>query len=161
MLSLCSKKITRLPYNKVANKVTKSPLELVHSDICGPITPATYDKKKYILTFLDDYSHFCIVYFLKNKSDFFEFFKKYEALVTNQLNKKIKVIRCNNGRAQIFCSNNFRQFCVTKGIRLSYTVPYNPEQNGCAKQLNRTLIEKGRAMLLQSGLPKSLWGETI
>lgn len=158
--SVCAQtKITRLPYNKVAIKVTKSPLELVHSDICGPITPATYDEKKYILTFLDDYTHFCIVFLLKNKSDFFECFKRYEALVTNQLNKKIKVIRCDNGRE--YCSNDFRKLCDAKGIRVSYTVPYNPEQNGCAERLNRTLIEKGRAMLLQSGLPKSLWGESI
>lgn len=35
---------------------TNRPLQLVHNDLCGPISPVSWNDKKYILTFIDDYS---------------------------------------------------------------------------------------------------------
>ncbi|GIL46321.1 hypothetical protein Vafri_3338, partial [Volvox africanus] len=48
-----------------------------------------------------------------------------------------------------------------KGIIHGTTVGYTPEQNGAAERLNRTLLEKTRAMLAESGLPQKLWGEAM
>lgn len=59
---------TRLPFNN-KHQETKRLLELIHSDLCGPINPATHNNKKYMLTFLDDYSHFVVVYLLEKKSE--------------------------------------------------------------------------------------------
>lgn len=158
--SVCAQSnIKRLPFAKVSRKVTKKPLELVHSDVCGPISPCTYDEKRYFLTFLDDFTHFSVVYLIKNKYEVLECFKKYEAFVTNKFDHRIGTIRCDN--AKEYSSFEFKSFCKTKGTQIRYTVPYNPEQNGAAERLNRTLLEKGRAMLLQSKLPKEMWGEAI
>lgn len=57
--SICAQsKITRQSFKKVSEEKSKRPLELVHSDICGPIIPtSTYDSKNYFLTFLDDYPY--------------------------------------------------------------------------------------------------------
>lgn len=53
-----------LPYLLVHSKRTKSTrvLELVHTDICGPITPRSYNNKSYFISFVDDFSRFVIVY---------------------------------------------------------------------------------------------------
>lgn len=158
--SICAQtKITRLPFTKVSGKVTKRPLEVVHSDICGPISPTTYDNKRYFLTFLDDYTHFSMVYLLESKNEVFKCFTEFEARVTNLTGYRIGSLYCDNGSE--YCSHNFKAFCRTKGIHIRYNVPYNPETNGAAERLNRTLLEKGRAMLLQSQLPKTMWGESI
>lgn len=51
------------------------PLQLVHSDICGPITPESNSHKRYVLTFIDDYSRKTWSYFLHAKSEAFTMFK--------------------------------------------------------------------------------------
>jgi hypothetical protein len=60
-------KQSRLPFNTKRSKARK-PLEIIHSDVCGPIDPATYENKKYFLTYVDDYTHFCKICLLENKN---------------------------------------------------------------------------------------------
>lgn len=80
MCPICiQSKQTRLSFNRLFRKYSKRPLEIVHSDICGPISPSTFDDKNYFVTFLDDYTHFSIVYLIKNKSELFQCFREYEA----------------------------------------------------------------------------------
>lgn len=134
-------------------------LELVHSDVVGPITPTSYDNKTYIVTFLDDYSHFLMVYFMKNKSEVFDKFKEYYNLVTNMFSCKIRNFRCDNGGEYI--SNNFKDFCKEKGVMLQYSLPYRPQQNGRAERINRTIIERARTVLLESKLLSEFWTEAV
>ena len=56
-------------------------LELVHSDLCGPLPSASFSSFKYFLTFIDDYSRRNWVYFLKLKREVFNMFLAYKALV--------------------------------------------------------------------------------
>lgn len=66
---------------------------------------------------------------------------------------------CDNGGE--YSSNDFKLFCKTKGIQIQQTIPYTPQLNGTAERLNRTLLEKARAMLMDSKLKKDMWGEAI
>ncbi|CAK9816532.1 Retrovirus-related Pol polyprotein from transposon TNT 1-94, partial [Anthophora quadrimaculata] len=69
-------KQARLPFKSEGNKA-KVTLQLVHSDICGPMETQTLGGAKYFITFLDDYSKKVYVYFLRNKSDALEKFKEF------------------------------------------------------------------------------------
>lgn len=60
-------------------------LELVHSDICGPITPSYNGRKRYFTTFINDYSRNTWVYFLQEKSKAFNMFRSFKAQVENEL----------------------------------------------------------------------------
>ena len=72
-------------------------LELIHSDICGPM-PSTYlSGYEYYVTFIDDYSRYTWIYFLKNKSEVFEKFKEFKALIENHSERRIKTLRSNKG----------------------------------------------------------------
>ena len=51
--------------------------------------------------------------------------------------------------------------CQDSGILRHLTAPGNPKQNGLAKRMNRTLLERVRCMLFHANLPKSFWGEAI
>lgn len=152
-------KSTRLPFKQVMKPRSKSIGELIYTDIAGPITPLSLNGEKYFQTITDDYSHFVKVYLLKQKSEAADNIINYVREINTQKGVKIKHIRCDNGGE--FSSKYFKEYCVNKGIIIEYTRPYSPQQNGVAERLNRTLYNKARTILLESGLPKELWSEAI
>ena len=85
-------KITKRPFTAKRYRA-KDLLELVHLDVCGPMSIHARGWYKYFITFTDDYSRFNYVYLMKRKSETFEKFKEFRAKVENQLGKRIKAIR--------------------------------------------------------------------
>jgi hypothetical protein len=80
-------------------------LQLVHSDVFGPMSVPSFGKSMYCVSFIDEFSRNTWIYFLRNKYEVFDRFKEFKALVENQTEKKIKVLRIDNGRE--FCGNEF------------------------------------------------------
>jgi hypothetical protein len=120
-------------------------LDLVHTDVCGPMSRKSWSGCEYYLTFIDDYSRKTWIYFLKAKSEVFARFQEFRALVENQSGKRIKVLRSDNGGE--YSSRQFVDFCAQRGIRRQMTVPYNPQQNGVAERKNRAITGAARSML--------------
>ena len=110
------------------------------------------------MNFTNDFSRKTWIYFLKKKDEAFKWFHTFKALVENQTEKRIKVLRTDNGTE--YESNEFNNFCREAGIKRETTARYTPEQNGVAERKNRTIVEVARAMLCDQGLPKFLWGES-
>ena len=133
--------------------------QLVHSDLCGPMETSSLTNSHYFLTFIDDFSRYTTVYFLKKKSEVLTYFKEYCNLVIRQHELPIQALRSDNGGE--YGSNAFEAFCKDEGIQQQFTVPYTPQQNGVSERKNRTLVGAARAMLLTAGLPKSYWEEAI
>ncbi len=133
--------------------------QLVHSDLCGPMETSSLTGSHYFLTFIDDFSRYTTIYFLKKKSEVLTYFKQYCNLVIRQHDLPIQVLRSDNGGE--YGSNAFEAFCKDEGIQQQFTVPYTPQQNGVSERKNRTLVEAARAMLLTAGLPKSYWEEAV
>ncbi|GJS21570.1 ribonuclease H-like domain-containing protein [Tanacetum coccineum] len=79
--------------------------------------------------------------------------------IENQINHKVKIIRCDNGTE--FKNNDMNQFCGMKGIKREFSVARTPQQNGVAERKNRTLIEAARTMLADSLLPTTFWAEAV
>lgn len=155
----CQKgKQSRLPFPTEGSRA-KQPLELIHSDVCGPLEMKSLGGARYFLTFTDDYTRKVFVYFLTNKSDVFIKFKEFKALVENQLNLKIKCIRTDN--AKEYLSNEFSVYLKNAGIIHQTSNPYTPQQNGLAERMNRTLMERARCMLINSNLQKQYWAEAV
>lgn len=139
-------------------RATKA-LQIIHTVVCGSITPKTWDNKRYILILLDDFIHFTVVYLLETKAQVYKFFQSHQAMVTSTFSHKIMKLRCDNEGE--YNSNLIKNFCEQKGILLEYTAAYNPQMNGHAERLNRSLIEKCRAMIIDSSIPKCFWGEAV
>ena len=151
-------KMSRKPFKSVPVRSTR-PLELVHSDVCGPMQNVSIGGSRYFVSFIDDYTRFVHVYFLREKSDVFDRFREFESLVTNQTGLRIGTLRSDGGGEYV--NSDFEQYLVLQGIHHELTIRYSPEQNGVAERYNRTICESGRAMLNQSGLPKRFWAEAI
>lgn len=150
-------KSTRLPFKTVTKPKSYQIGELIHTDIAGPVRTPTNEGYRYIQTIIDDYSHYTVVYLLRNKSEAENKLLDYIRRFETEKEKKIKRIRCDNGGE--FTSRYFKDMCRKKGIRIEYTYPYSPQMNGTAERMNRTLYDKTRIMLNESNLPKHLWGE--
>eukprot|EP00253_Pinus_taeda_P013498 PITA_13498 len=81
----------------------------MHSDVFGPVKVPSLGKSMYYVSFIDDFSRNTWIYFLKKKFKVFDKFKEFKALVKNQIEKKIKVLRSDNGGE--FRSKEFEEFC--------------------------------------------------
>ena len=152
-------KQTREPFKGSADVQSTEKLQLVHSDVCGPMSVASMGSAKYFVTFTDDFTRYCRVYFLKKKSEVFEKFKQYEAEVTNCSGKKIKTLRTDNGGE--YTSTEFEAYLRKKGIRHEVSTPYTPQQNGVSERLNRSLQEMALSQLVHAELLKSFWADSL
>lgn len=152
-------KQSREPRNKFPGQRATERLELVHTDVCGPMPTESPQGKRYFLLFVDDFSRYTVAYFLRNKSEVVEKLKEYEALVTNQTGLRLKQIRSDNGREYV--NEEFEQFCKQRGILHQKTVPQNPNMNGVAERANRTVVEAARAMLHKAHMAQTFWAEAV
>ncbi|KAH0809106.1 hypothetical protein GEV33_013683 [Tenebrio molitor] len=114
---------------------------------------------RYFVTFIDDKSRCCEVYFMKKKSEVIEKFKEYKSLVEKKTEQKIKTVRSDNGTE--YTSHYLKDFLKQESIRHELTVEYTPQQNGVAERKNRSLEETARCLRIQSGFPASFWAEAI
>lgn len=152
-------KQTREPFSAREGRQSKEVLELVHSDVCGPVTPVGINGEKYFVSFIDDCSRFTVIFLMRSKDQVAEKFREYEAIASAKFGRGISRFRCDNGGE--YKSRAFTDFCKQKGIVIEWTVPYTPEQNGTSERMNRTLVEKTRSMLEDSGVNKRLWGPAV
>lgn len=144
---------------KTGKHNSEEPLAYVHSNLWGsPNVTPSLSKCQYYISFMDDYSRKVWVYFLKTKDEAFSKFSEWLALVENQSGKTLKALRTDNGLE--YCNKTFNDFCKAKGILRHKTCPYTPQQNGVDERLNRTILEKVRSLLSETGLSEAFWAET-
>lgn len=157
-ISCVEGKMCKLPHFSQEMKATKV-LEVVHSDIVGPIRTTSYTGKRFILSFLDEFTAFSTVYVLESKTQVLEKFKEYVTRTKNLFNRNINEFRCDNGTE--FANNSFREYCKSLGTRIGFSPIYCPQCNGRIERFNRTLIEKARTLMKDSGLEKKFWDEAV
>jgi len=114
-------------------------LELVHSDICGPMRTPSIDRARYLLTIIDDYSQMVIGFLLKRKDQTFEYIKEYVSAAEAEMGQKVQDIRSDNGGE--YRSNALQEYCKAQGIKQHFTPPYTSEKNRVAERVNRTLLK--------------------
>ncbi|RVW23656.1 Retrovirus-related Pol polyprotein from transposon TNT 1-94 [Vitis vinifera] len=138
-------------------------LEIVHTDISGPYS-TTLCGNKYFITFIDDFSRYGYVFFIKEKADALEMFKVFRTEVEKQLGKVIKIMRSDRGGEYYGKHGDvgqqkgpFARYLQDNGIVAQYTMPGSPEQNGVAERRNHTLMEMKRSMMGRSNFPEYLW----
>ncbi|GKC53799.1 retrovirus-related pol polyprotein from transposon TNT 1-94 [Tanacetum coccineum] len=117
----------KVSFVKSGNTRELQRLELVHTYVYGPTFVASIGGSRYYVTFIDDSSRKVWVYFLKNKSDVFNTFKKWKAAVKNETNLRVKYLKSNNDGE--YSSREFIKYCAENWIKMLKTVPETPQQN--------------------------------
>ena len=133
------------------------PLEMVHTDLAGPIDPVSKEGFKYSIVFTDDFSGAIFVYFLKNKSDTVQATEKF--LVDCSPYGQVKCMRSDTGTE--FTSDAFQTLLREISIKHETSSPYSPHQNSTAERHWQALFETGRCLLIEKQLPKSMWPYAI
>ncbi|KAI5334598.1 hypothetical protein L3X38_024731 [Prunus dulcis] len=114
---------------------------------------------RFFLTFIDDCTRMCWVYFLRHKSEALTVFKKFKATVELQSGFKLKKLRSDRGGE--YTSLEFDSFCEDVGIERQLTTPYTPQQNGVAERKNRTIVEMAKCLMLEKKIPFDFWAEAV
>ena len=140
------------------------PLQLIHTDICGPFDVPTWSDEKYFITFTDDFSRYGYVYTLHEKSQSVNVLEIFINEVERQHGKKVIAVRSDRGGEYYGrytesgrCPGPFAKFLEDRGISAQYTMPGTPQQNGVSARRNRTLMEMVRSMMSFSSIPLALW----
>ncbi|CAA0827650.1 Gag-Pol-related retrotransposon family protein [Striga hermonthica] len=145
----------RLLFPKAAKYRAADVLELVHGDLCGPITPATHGGRRYFLLLVDDCSRFMWLQLLTSKDQTAEAIKRFQARAEAESGKRLRVLRTDRGGE--FTSVEFAAYCANQGVVRHHTAPYSPQQNGVVERRNQTVVGMARSMMKAKGMPAEFW----
>ncbi|GFU92566.1 retrovirus-related Pol polyprotein from transposon TNT 1-94 [Trichonephila clavipes] len=138
---------------------SKRPLELLHMDLCGPMPTESQGGNKYFLSIIDDYSRKVTVFPIRNKSDVFHTFIRFQKRAERFLSKKVIAVRTDGGLE--FCNKDMDNFLTELGIKHEVTNSYTPEMNGVAERFNLTALDGIKTLLKSSEVPHKFWGEAL
>jgi len=108
----------------VSNSRARDVLELIHSDVCGPMRVKSHGGSRYFLTFIDDFSKWCELYTIKSKSEVFQKFKEFKNNVERRSGEKIKTIRSDNDTE--YTNNEFKSYLAAQGLKRVFRRIYSP-----------------------------------
>ena len=153
---ICLKaKFTNKINHKTTNNYTYEYLEKVGNDLCRPIKLYIYNGYKYFITFIEKSTRYIDIELLKTKDEVYNVFYKYKQLAeNNENNKRIRIYSIDNGGE--FVNNRFKRLFTENGIKHQTSTLHTHEQNGLMERINRTIMNKARALLYNANLPKYL-----
>ena len=158
-----AKKISCVPC--VEAKQAKSPAigklakgdihHVIHSDIIGPISPRTIGGARYILCFIVEASRYAKIFIIKKRSEVLACFKEFQSWIERTTDVLVKRFHSDNAKEYVSMGKYLRE----EGITQTFSTAYTPQSNGLAERYNRTLLDKVRSMLQDTGLEMKFWGE--
>ncbi|KAA0042115.1 Retrovirus-related Pol polyprotein from transposon TNT 1-94 [Cucumis melo var. makuwa] len=141
------------------NLINQLDLTLIHTDVWGPSKVTTSSEKRWFVTFIDDHTRLTWIFLISDKSEVTSSFRDFYHTIETQFNKKIAILRSDNGCE--FQNHSLNEFLSSKGIVHQSSCAYTLQQNGVAKRKNRHLLEVGRSLMLSTSLFSHLWGDAI
>lgn len=148
-------KAHQLPFGS-SQHVSTAPLQLIHTDVWGP-SIASVNNSKYYVSFVDDFSRYVWIYFLRCKSDVESVFLQFQKHVETMLNTKIRSVQSDWGGEYHRLHNYFK----STGIEHHISCPHTHQQNGLVERKHRHIVETGLALLAQANMPLSYWDEAF
>eukprot|EP00963_Diacronema_lutheri_P005965 scaffold496_cov378-Pavlova_lutheri.AAC.2 len=150
-------KLNRKPYS--SDVTVKRALDRISMDVLGPVTPEAVGGQSYALVAIDAATKFSFATLLPNKGQATDAAKQAISWFEQLSGERVKCIRTDCGKE--FLQEQMREWLTNRGINHETTAGYEPQQNGQAERLNRTLMEGTRALLEDTKLPTTLWAEAM
>jgi transposase InsO family protein len=151
-------KSQKIPSRVSPTRATKR-LEIIHSDVCGWISPSAFGGYRYFVTFRDDFSRYVWAYCLRNKDDVFETFTTWKAQVERESGCNVILLRSDGGGE--YDNERFSTLFKETSIQWDPTQPYSADMNGTAERLNRIILAIVKTMLTAAGITSAWWHEAV
>ncbi|CAI7906696.1 unnamed protein product [Closterium sp. NIES-54] len=140
---------------------TEAQLQTLHMDVWGPARVRGQGHERYFLLVVDDYSRYTTVFPLRSKGDFTEVLIDWIRVARLQLREHFgsdfPVLRLHSNRGGEFSSARLGAFCRAQGIRLTFTLPASPQQNGIAERRIGMVMDVARTSMIHAAAPQFLW----
>jgi hypothetical protein len=149
----------RAPFPQAAKYRAEQTLELVHADLCGPISPPTPGGNKFFLLMVDDHSSFMWLRLLASKSEAAAGIKLFKMAAEVESGHSLRTFRTDRGGE--FTSGALGNYFAEHGVQRHLTAPYSPQQNGVVERRNQTVVGMARSMLKARNVPNRFWGEAV
>jgi transposase InsO family protein len=128
-------------------------------DLFGPKTYVSIGGNLYCLVVVDYFSRYTWVFFLHDKTEVANTFKKFTKKGQNEYKVNLVKIRSDNGKE--FDNTHIEEYCDEVGIKHEFSATYTPQQNGVVERKNRTSITLARIMLDEYNTHEKFWAEAI
>jgi Reverse transcriptase (RNA-dependent DNA polymerase)/Integrase core domain len=148
----------RTSFGNSLNKCVE-PFELIHTDVWGPSPVISKSGGKWYVIFVDDCTRMTWLYILKTKDEVSKIFQNFYKMIITQFEKRIKVIRSDNGTEYI--NKELQVFLSENGILHETSCVGTPQQNSVAERKNRHLLEITRSLLFENKVPANYWDNAI
>jgi transposase InsO family protein len=139
--------------------MSQRPFDLVHSDVWGPSPFVSKGGYKYYIIFIDDFSHYTWIYFMKHRSDILFIYKTSSALIRTHFNTSIRVFRADS--VGEYLSDALRQVLVEHGTLAQFSCPGAYALNGVAEHKHRHLLDSARVLMIASSISPHFWVEAV
>ena len=157
-------KQTKMISREPSTRATR-PLEFVSTDVCGPIDPVSCDGFRYVISFVDNFSGYIFIYFIKKKSDAANALQKILSGISPigkvryflNLVPDSMVLKLRSDNGGEYMGHEFKDILLQNKIKHEQSAPHSPHQNGIAERAWHTLFETCRCLLIEAKLPKTMW----
>lgn len=150
-------KQTKTACKEVRHKANR-PLEIVNSDVMGPIAPVSYkSNSRFIVTFIDDFSNYAKAYDMKDKAHVHLYLNQFLKEIRNELGNDARISKLRSDNGTEYQTTEMKNIIHRENITTIQSEPYTPEHNGRSERFNRSLSEKMRTILFECGLPRRFW----
>lgn len=149
-------KPVRAPFSTSSSSTSRF-LELIHTDVAGPMPHVSIGGARYWVTVIDDHTKLAAVVPIQGKDETGAAVRRIVALWENSSGLKLGRMRSDRGGEYI--ETGLQVWLAEKGVQHEKTAPYSPQQNGTAERYNRTLEEHTVAMLADGNVDGKLWAD--
>ena len=149
---------TSFPVNNVRQRA-QSPRDIIHADLCGPMSVPSKGGSLYFALFKDDSTGYHFVFYTPRKSDTLTCFQKVCKTIFRDTGRDVKILRTDRGGE--FANKAFDQYLAANSIRKEFIAPYIPEQNSVAERDNKTIMEGVRSSIFQAQVSPTFWAEAV
>jgi transposase InsO family protein len=152
-------KQTRAEIYKSTETRADNVLGRIFTDVCGRLPTKSHDGFEYFITWVDDKSRKVFVAGMREKSEVTCHLKAFISWAEVETGQRVGILRSDGGGEYI--AGEAQRYLGEKGIKHEITTPNTPQHNGVAERMNRTLLDKVRAMLIDANLPQSYWYDAL